>query len=135
MAALREVRAGYRVTGRSVIQRRNFRDLPNIVDAARQIGLDQVSFLAADVSTDAFNRADPWDGERVADVALSRGEALEFERLLEETLAARAADFDSRAASWPKTPKKCGGWRAITSPSPAAAAFRPSPATRLGCRR
>jgi MoaA/NifB/PqqE/SkfB family radical SAM enzyme len=34
------------------------------------VGLDRISFLAADVSSDAFNRPGGWDEERVAQVAL-----------------------------------------------------------------
>lgn len=95
VAALREIDEGFRVSGRSVVQRRNFRDLAGILDAARDIGLGQISFLAADVSTEAFNRAVPWDGERVADVALDLDEARELADLVERLLAARAADFAS----------------------------------------
>lgn len=95
VAALGEARAGFRVTGRAVVQRRNFRDLAGIVGAARELGLDQISFLAADVSTEAFNRPVPWDGERASDVALDLGEARELARLVETLLAERAADFAS----------------------------------------
>jgi len=95
VAALREHAPGFRVTGRCVIQRRNFRELPEIIDAARSIGLDRISFLAADVSTDAFNRAEPWSAEQVSDVALDRDQAREFADVVERTLAERAADVRS----------------------------------------
>jgi MoaA/NifB/PqqE/SkfB family radical SAM enzyme len=95
VAALREVDPAYRVTGRSVVQRLSFRDLPRTIDAARELGLDQISFLAADVSSEAFNRAAPWTGARVAEVALDLAEAREFERLLEDTFASHAEDFAS----------------------------------------
>jgi MoaA/NifB/PqqE/SkfB family radical SAM enzyme len=95
VAALRVARPGFRVTGRSVLQRRNYADLPNIVDAAHELGLDEISFLAADVSSAAFNRPEGWDGERVADVALSRAEAAAFAAIVEELIARRPADFES----------------------------------------
>ncbi len=104
VAALREVeetspRRGtdgtLRVTGRCVVQRDNFRDLPNIVGAAREIGLDQISLLAADVASEAFNRPGGWDDERAGEVALSRTEAAELEGLVERLIVERAADFDS----------------------------------------
>jgi len=84
-----------RVLGRCVLQRDNFRDLPNVVDAAREIGLDSLSFLAADVSSEAFNRPGGWDGERAGEVALDRAEAEEFEGLVDELIADREADFRS----------------------------------------
>ncbi|HWQ13253.1 MAG TPA: radical SAM protein [Roseiflexaceae bacterium] len=95
VAALRAARPDFRVTGRCVLQRRNYADLPNIVEAAHALGLDQISFLAADVSSEAFNRPGGWDGERVADVALSRAEAAAFAAAVEEVIAARPADFAS----------------------------------------
>jgi MoaA/NifB/PqqE/SkfB family radical SAM enzyme len=85
----------FRVTARCVVQRRNYFDLPNVIDAAHAIGLDQISFLAADVSSTAFNRPTPWGDERVADVALSPNEATEFERLIEDLIVQYAADFAS----------------------------------------
>jgi Fe-coproporphyrin III synthase len=93
--ALRERVADYQVTARCVVQRRNFRDLTRVVDAARHLGLDRVSFLAADVSTEAFNRPAGWDGERVADVALSSDETEELAAVVEAMIAERARDFSS----------------------------------------
>jgi MoaA/NifB/PqqE/SkfB family radical SAM enzyme len=81
------------ISGRCVIQRLNFADWPNIVYAARDIGLDKISFLAADVSTDAFNRDDPWDGERTAEVKLDADQLPEMKRVLEGMISDYAADF------------------------------------------
>ena len=54
------LKLGLRITARCVIQRRNFRELDAIIEAAHDIGLDQISFLSADVSSEAFNRPAPW---------------------------------------------------------------------------
>jgi MoaA/NifB/PqqE/SkfB family radical SAM enzyme len=93
VAALRQLVPEFRVTARCVVQRRNFRDLPNVVAAAHALKLNQISFLAADVSSEAFNRPIPWSGERASDVALSRDEVSEFERILDELIASNAHDF------------------------------------------
>ncbi|MDQ4076797.1 MAG: radical SAM protein, partial [Chloroflexota bacterium] len=93
VAALRAQDGDYRVTARCVLQRQNFADLANIVDAARDLALDQISFLAADVSTEAFNRPAPWGDERISEVALSPNEVAEFGCILEETIAQHADDF------------------------------------------
>ncbi|MBV9172686.1 MAG: radical SAM protein [Chloroflexi bacterium] len=95
IAALRERRPGFPVSGRCVLQRTNFRDLPNIIDAAHAIGLDRISFMAVDVSSSAFNRPIPWEEPRVAEVALDREQTAEFTALVEETICRRAADFTS----------------------------------------
>lgn len=93
--ALRVSRPGFRVTGRSVLQRLNMEDLGSTIDAAHEAGLDRISFLAADVSSPAFNRATPWTTDRVADVAPGRGEARAFASQVESVLDRYAADFSS----------------------------------------
>jgi MoaA/NifB/PqqE/SkfB family radical SAM enzyme len=95
VAALRAARPGFRVTARSVLQRQNYDDLPNIVEAARALGLDQISFLAADVSSEAFNRPGGWDGERASGVALTPAEAAELAAAIEALVESRPEDFAS----------------------------------------
>ena len=95
VSALRQQAGAYTISGRCVLQQQNFHRLPYIIDAAREIGLDQISFLSADVSTAAFNRPEGWDEERVAGVALSRSETATFARIVEETIASHALDFES----------------------------------------
>ena len=69
--ALKTIDPFFRVTGRTVLQKQNFRDFPDIVRIARTIGLNQISFLAADVSSSAFNRPDPWTEGKKTEVALN----------------------------------------------------------------
>jgi len=95
VAALKGAAPGFRVTARCVIQRRNYADLPRIVDAAHEIGLDGISFLAADVSSTAFNHPPGGLGERRDGIALTPRDVAEFERLLEETLARYKPDLES----------------------------------------
>jgi MoaA/NifB/PqqE/SkfB family radical SAM enzyme len=95
IASLRERTPGFAVSGRCVLQRQNFRDLPNIVDAAHAIGLDHISFMSVDVSSTAFNRPVPWEEPRVQEVALSADETAEFHALVEDTIARYAPDFQS----------------------------------------
>ncbi|MBI4546088.1 MAG: radical SAM protein [Gemmatimonadetes bacterium] len=95
VAAIKALEPGFGVTGRCVVQRRNWFDLSNIIKAARSLGLGQISFLAADVSTSAFNRPEGWGAERVAEVALSREETAQFALLVETTIRDYAADFAS----------------------------------------
>ena len=74
VAAVKAADQSVRVSGRCTVQRANFRGLRRTVVAAREIGLDRISFLAVDVSTEAFNRPGGWGGERVREVALQRHE-------------------------------------------------------------
>ncbi len=104
IAALREQRPSYPVSARCVLQRHNFRDLPNIVEAAHEIGLNRISFMSVDVSSTAFNRPEPWQEPRVAEVALDRDETAEFSRIVEDTIQRFAPDFESRFIS--ESPEK-----------------------------
>jgi MoaA/NifB/PqqE/SkfB family radical SAM enzyme len=74
VAALKGTGAAVAVTGRCTIQRANCHALRDVVRAAHDIGLDRISFLAADVSSDAFNRPDGWSEERIGQVALERAD-------------------------------------------------------------
>jgi len=104
IAALREVDAGYPVSARCVLHRTNFRDVPNIVRAAHEIGLNRISFMAADVSSTAFNRPTPWEEPRVSEVALDAAETTEFANVIEAVITEFAADFESRFIS--ESPEK-----------------------------
>jgi len=83
------------VSGRCTVQRTNYGFLRETVAAAHELGLDRISFLAADVSSEAFNRPGGWDAERAAQVALEPRDlpllASEIDALERE----RAADFAS----------------------------------------
>jgi Fe-coproporphyrin III synthase len=83
--ALKQIKPDLRVSARCVLQRHNYTDFAGIVLAAKHIGLDQVSFLAADVSSAAFNRAEQWGAERVSEIALSAAETADFERVVEQS--------------------------------------------------
>jgi MoaA/NifB/PqqE/SkfB family radical SAM enzyme len=93
--ALREINPRFRVTGRCVLQRLNYFDLPNIIESAAYLGLNQISFFAADVSSTAFNRPNGWEPERIADVALTSKEASEFSEIIEKVIDAHHDKFAS----------------------------------------
>lgn len=96
VAALRRARPGFSVSGRSVIQRGNFRDLPATVVTARVVGLDHISFLAADLSSTAFNRLETWDAQRSGEVGLDAAESAELTALIEEVIHLHRGDFASK---------------------------------------
>jgi MoaA/NifB/PqqE/SkfB family radical SAM enzyme len=55
--------------------------------------------MSVDVSSTAFNRPEPWQEPRVAEVALDRDETAEFARTVEDTIQRFAVDFESRFIS------------------------------------
>jgi Fe-coproporphyrin III synthase len=80
------------VTARATLQRANFRELPRLVDRAKAMALDGISFLAADVSSSAFGRERAPDS---APLALGRDDVREFAEAVERTIADHRADFES----------------------------------------
>lgn len=93
---LKRLNQNFKVTARCVIQKENFENFPNIVDAAKEIGLDQISFLAADITTDAFNRLELWDDQRAGEVKLSRNELEKFREIIELLITTHSSDFKTK---------------------------------------
>jgi MoaA/NifB/PqqE/SkfB family radical SAM enzyme len=74
VAAVKAADARVMVSGRCTVQRANYGSIRATVAAAHELGLDRISFLAADVSSEAFNRPGGWDAQRVSSVALEHGD-------------------------------------------------------------
>jgi MoaA/NifB/PqqE/SkfB family radical SAM enzyme len=91
--ALRAIRKGFRVTARTVVQKANYKELPNVIDAARSIGLDRISFLAADATARAFGRTQPLVGSAQQQTVLDAREAAELYRIIRETVRSHEKDF------------------------------------------
>ena len=93
---LKKLSPRLRITGRTVLQKKNFRNFPSIVYAARDMGLDQISFLGADVSPEAFNRSSPWETARVSEVALNLAETNSFETLIKQSFIDLKNEYDTK---------------------------------------
>lgn len=79
------------VRARSTLHRHNFRELPHLIDKAREMGLRQISFLSADVTSEAFGRA---RGEASTHgLLLDENETQEFADIVEMTIQSHASDF------------------------------------------
>jgi len=76
VSALRAQHPPPRLIARSVVQKKNYATLHETIAAAHRMGFDEISFLAADLSTPAFNRTEPWTAERLAEVTIA-GEDLD----------------------------------------------------------
>jgi MoaA/NifB/PqqE/SkfB family radical SAM enzyme len=93
VARLRALSPSTPVTARSTLHRLNFRELPALIDAARAMGVDGISFLAADVGSSAFGRTG--ESESARSLLLDRTEVVEFTALVERTIASHAEAFAS----------------------------------------
>jgi MoaA/NifB/PqqE/SkfB family radical SAM enzyme len=98
MTGVRAVKAlapEFPISGRCVIQRLNFAAWADIVMTAHTLQLDQISFLPADMTSEAFNRPDVWSADRLADVKLTRDELPRMHSVIEALVRDYAADFAS----------------------------------------
>ncbi|MBI1278145.1 MAG: radical SAM protein [Anaerolineaceae bacterium] len=109
---IREVRArGIPVSTRTTLQRANFREVPQIIEAAKSVDVNRVSFLTVDISNQyAFGSrfaADP-SLQLVANMgggappehgpaatALTPQDVAEFEGIIEAAITRFAPDFES----------------------------------------
>jgi MoaA/NifB/PqqE/SkfB family radical SAM enzyme len=94
--ALHILDSGYTVRGRSVIHRLNFRKWPEIVDCAAAIGLKQISFLPADVSSHAFNREILWGKEKKEQIMLAEDELAPLQETIDLLRMQYAPAFENR---------------------------------------
>jgi Fe-coproporphyrin III synthase len=95
VAAVKDADPNVHVTGRCTIQRTNYAELRATVAAAHALGLDRISFLAADVSSDAFNRPGGWDETKVKQVALEADDLPLLAAEIDALERDHAADFAS----------------------------------------
>src|SRR5258705_1603978 len=86
----------FKITGRSVIHRLNFQKWWSIIDSAKEMGLDQVSFLPADVSSHAFNREVLWSEARQHEIMLDKEDLPKLKNVIEGLLKNYSDEFETR---------------------------------------
>jgi MoaA/NifB/PqqE/SkfB family radical SAM enzyme len=94
--AIRSLKPNYKITARTVIHKLNFRVWANIIEAAKDMRLNQISFLPADVSSQAFNRETPWDAARQYEVVLEQQELHVLRNIINDLIAAYKLEFETR---------------------------------------
>lgn len=104
IAAVRQIDPYFLITGRTVIHKLNFRQWPDIIKAAKEISLDRISFLPADVSSTAFNRTAAWDEERQHEIALEKNDLPELQVIIDNIIADREGYIRDRFIA--ESPKK-----------------------------
>jgi MoaA/NifB/PqqE/SkfB family radical SAM enzyme len=82
------------ISCRTTVQKLNHTHLRATVSAARSLELDCISFLAADISSAAFNREERWVPERQNEIALSRAELNALEEEIELLIQIHRTDID-----------------------------------------
>lgn len=86
IAAVRHLNPAIPITCRTTVQKANHRHLRDTVDAARALGLDSISFLAADLTSVAFNRPLIWPGEKLSEIGLNPEEVRALDEEIEQLI-------------------------------------------------
>lgn len=81
------------IRARSTLHRHNFRELPHLIDKARDMGLQQISFLSADVTSKAFGRGR--GSASTQGLLLGENEIADFSDVVERTIVSHARDFET----------------------------------------
>jgi MoaA/NifB/PqqE/SkfB family radical SAM enzyme len=98
VAKLRRLAPSIPLRARSTIHRHNFRYLSELCAKSFEMGFDQISFLTADVTSDAFNHRSLPRAEvpESSDLLLRDEDLDEFERVVESTIRSRTAELAAR---------------------------------------
>ena len=96
IVAVRKRKPDMPINARSTVQKANHNVIRQTVAGAKAIGLDSISFLATDLTSQAFNRDLVWPILRQDEVALSRNEVKALEEEVEALIRDNADDFRSK---------------------------------------
>lgn len=96
IAAIREIDPSFKITARTVIHQQNYKQWPLIIDAAKKLGVNQISFLPADVSSHAFNREVLWDEGRQQEILIREKELTRLNVIIDELITLYQNDFENR---------------------------------------
>jgi len=81
------------VSIRTVLQKNNFRELPEMINMAKSAGVDRISFLSADVASDAFGRDTKGVVSNEHDISLSKDEVNEFREIINQVIKDCTPEF------------------------------------------
>jgi Fe-coproporphyrin III synthase len=82
-----------RVSIRTVLQKQNFRSLEEFIHMTRSTGVSRISFLAADVSSDAYGRDTQGIVSDENSIALDLGEIKELRKIIDDIALKYSSEF------------------------------------------
>lgn len=95
VAYLKTLRPNYPIAARTVIHRLNYKSWEAILTAAREMGIDRVSFLPADVSSHAFNRQMAWAQPKQSEILIPESELPGLHETITRLINRHHSDFAS----------------------------------------
>jgi Fe-coproporphyrin III synthase len=93
---VRRERANLPIHGRSTVQKANHNVLRKTVAGAKLLNLDSISFLATDLTSQAFNRDEVWPIIRQDEVGLTGEEVKALENEVEALIKENAGDIATK---------------------------------------
>jgi len=93
---VRRAKANMPFFARCTVQKTNHNQIRQTVAGVKSIGFDSISFLAADLTSQAFNRESVWPILRQNEIALSPNEVSALESEVEALIAEFAPDFERK---------------------------------------
>jgi Fe-coproporphyrin III synthase len=96
VAAVRRWNPSIPITCRTTVQKANHRHLRETVTAAKSWGLNSISFLAADLTSEAFNRLQIWPTEKQNQISLTLKEIIDLEVEIEQMIQDFELDINRR---------------------------------------
>jgi len=96
VAAIQARRPDMPIGCRTTVQKANHRHLRATVVAAKTMGFDSISLLAADLTSEAFNRPFVWLGDRQNEIALTQQQVAMLEEEMESLIVEHADDIQRR---------------------------------------
>jgi MoaA/NifB/PqqE/SkfB family radical SAM enzyme len=92
---VKEIAPHLPLTARATLHRANYHTLPTIIDTARAMGFDSISFLAADLTSKAFGRERPSGADENDALLLNNDDVVRFEAVVERTVTSHREAFES----------------------------------------
>lgn len=96
VSAIHRLKKDFTVSGRCVIHRLNYKVWDKIVLSARELGLASISFLPADVTSNAFNRPEIWEDVRQQSVLVAKDELPQLRSVVEKLISEFSAEISAR---------------------------------------
>lgn len=93
--ALRRLNPYIPIRARCTVQKANCSSLRAVIRSAKTLGLTSISFLAADLTSTAFNRPEGWLPDRTSRVALNIEEVDILQAEVDQLISEHAEDLES----------------------------------------
>lgn len=91
---IKAIDPSYKISARTVIHKLNYKKWPDIIETAKNTGLNSISFLPADVSSHAFNREILWNAGRQHDILLDADALPELKNIIEQLITGYKKEFE-----------------------------------------